>query len=79
MKANFNLNVINTFVKLGSGVDANSEGELFRALKTGISPTKIILTSVGKTKNKIRIGLEKDVLMIKAESEEEIELINKIA
>ena len=79
MKANFNLSVINTFVKLGSGVDANSEGELFRALKTGIEPSKIILTSVGKTKNEIRLGIEKNVLMIKAESEEEIESINKIA
>lgn len=79
MKANFNLSVINTFVKLGSGVDANSEGELYRALKTGIDPLNIILTSVGKTKNEIRLGLEKNVLMIKAESEEEIELINKIA
>lgn len=79
MKANFNLSVINTFVKLGSGVDTNSEGELYRALKTGIDSSKIILTSVGKTKNEIRLGLEKNVLMIKAESEEEIELINKIA
>lgn len=79
MKANFNLSVINTFVKLGSGVDANSEGELFRSLKTGIDPSKIILTSVGKTKNEIKLGLEKDVLMIKAESEEEVELINHIA
>jgi diaminopimelate decarboxylase len=79
MKANFNLSVINTFVKLGSGVDANSEGELFRTLKTGVDSSKIILTSVGKTKNEIKLGLEKDVLMIKAESEEEIELINKIA
>ncbi|MDT3697296.1 MAG: diaminopimelate decarboxylase [Ignavibacterium sp.] len=79
MKANYNLSVINTFVNLGSGIDANSEGELYRALKTGIHPSKIILTSVGKTKNEIKIGIEKDVLMIKAESEEEIELINKIA
>ncbi len=79
MKANFNLSVISTFVKLGSGVDANSEGELYRALKTGIDPSKVILTSVGKTKNEIKLGLEKNVLMIKAESEEEIELINKIA
>lgn len=79
MKANFNLSVINTFVELGSGVDANSEGELYRALKTGIDPSKVILTSVGKTKNEIKLGLEKNVLMIKAESEEEIELINKIA
>lgn len=79
MKANFNLSVINTFVKLGSGVDANSEGELYRALKTGADPSNIILTSVGKTKNEIKLGLEKKVLMIKAESEEEIVLINKIA
>jgi diaminopimelate decarboxylase len=79
MKANFNLSVISTFVKLGSGVDANSEGELYRALKTGVDLSKIILTSVGKTKNEIKLGLEKNVLMIKAESEEEIELINKIA
>jgi diaminopimelate decarboxylase len=79
MKANFNLSLINTFVQLGSGVDANSEGELYRALKTGVDSSKIILTSVGKTKNEIKLGLEKNVLMIKAESEEEIELINNIA
>ncbi len=79
MKANFNLNVINTFVKLGSGIDANSEGELFRALKAGANPSNIILTSVGKTRNEIKLGLSHNVLMIKAESEEEIELINKIA
>lgn len=79
MKANFNLSVINTFVKLGSGVDANSEGELFRALKTGVDPSKVILTSVGKTKNEIKLGLAHNVLMIKAESEEEIVLIDKIA
>ena len=79
MKANFNLSVINTFVKLDSGVDANSEGELYRALKTGVDPSKVILTSVGKTKSEIKLGLAKNVLMIKAESEEEIELINKIA
>ncbi|WP_290662020.1 diaminopimelate decarboxylase [Ignavibacterium sp.] len=79
MKSNFNLSVINTFVQLGSGIDVNSEGELFRALKTGISPSKIILTGVGKTKEEIRLGIEKKVMMIKAESEEEVELINRIA
>ncbi len=79
MKANYNLSVINTFVKLGSGIDANSEGELYRSLKTGIHPSKIILTSVGKTRNEIKLGIEKNVMMIKAESEEEIELINTIA
>jgi diaminopimelate decarboxylase len=79
MKANYNLSVINTFIKLGSGVDANSEGELWRALKTGIDPSNIILTSVGKTRHEIKLGIEKNILMIKAESEEEVMLINKIA
>ena len=78
-KSNFNLNVIKTFVDLGSGVDVNSEGELKRALLAGAVPQKLILTGVGKTLNEIRLGLQKDLLMIKAESEEELELINAIA
>lgn len=78
-KSNFNLNVIKTFVDLGSGVDVNSEGELRRALLAGAVPQKIILTGVGKTINEIRLGLQKDLLMIKAESEEELNLINTIA
>lgn len=78
-KSNFNLNVIKTFLDLGSGVDVNSEGELIRALKAGASPDKIILTGVGKTPREIKLGLEHDVLMIKAESEEEVYLINDIA
>ncbi|MFO7526401.1 MAG: diaminopimelate decarboxylase [Ignavibacteriaceae bacterium] len=79
MKSNFNLNVIKTFTDLGSGVDVNSEGELYRALKTGINTDKIIMSGVGKTSNEIKLALEKKLLMIKAECEEEVELINKIA
>jgi diaminopimelate decarboxylase len=79
MKANYNLSVVNTFVQFGSGVDVNSEGELYRALKTGIEPNRIILTGVGKTKNEIKLGILRDLLLIKAESEEEVELIDRIA
>lgn len=78
-KSNFNLNVIKTFVDLCSGVDVNSEGELKRTLLAGADPNKLILTGVGKTLNEIRLGLQKDLLMIKAESEEELDLINVIA
>ncbi len=78
-KSNFNLNVIKTFVDLGSGVDVNSEGELKRALLAGADPRKLILTGVGKTLNEIRLGLQKELLMLKAESEEELELINTVA
>lgn len=78
-KSNFNLSVIKTFVNLGSGVDVNSEGELIRALKAGAKPEKIILTGVGKTYNEIELGIKNNLLMIKAESLGEIELINNIA
>lgn len=78
-KSNFNLSVIKNFVDLGSGVDVNSEGELYRALKAGADPQKIILTGVGKTKDEIKLGIEKNLLMIKAESEEEVYLINETA
>jgi len=78
-KSNFNLSVIKIFVGMGAGVDVNSEGELIRALKAGAKPTKIIMSGVGKTIQEIKLALETDLLMIKAESEEEVVLINEIA
>ncbi len=78
-KSNFNLNVIKTFSDLGSGIDVNSEGELFRALKAGVKPEKIILSGVGKTAHEIELALKNNLLMIKAESDQEIYLINEIA
>ncbi len=79
VKSNFNLSVIKTFSDLGSGVDVNSEGELYRVMKLGINPKKIILSGVGKTANEIKLALETNLLMIKAESEEELVLINEVA
>lgn len=78
-KSNFNLSVIKTFYDLGSGVDVNSEGEMIRALKAGVKPEKIILSGVGKTAHEIEIALKYKLLMIKAESDQEIYLINEIA
>lgn len=79
VKSNYNLNVMKIFVNEGSGLDVNSEGELFRAELTGIDHKKIILTGVGKTENEIDSGIDKNLLLIKAESIQEIELINNIA
>jgi diaminopimelate decarboxylase len=79
VKSNGNLSVIRTFLSLGSGIDVNSEGELYRGLKAGAKPEDILLTGVGKTDAEIRQGIEKDLLMVKAESEEEVHVINRIA
>lgn len=78
-KSNFNINVIKTFLDLGSGVDVNSQGELLRAIKAGAKSKNIILSGVGKTDEEIKLAIEKNLLMIKAESIEEIYVINKIA
>ncbi len=78
-KSNYNLSVIKTFYDLGSGIDVNSEGEMIRALKAGVKPEKIILSGVGKTANEIELALKNNLLMIKAESDQEIYLINEIA
>jgi len=78
-KSNYNLSVIKTFYDLGSGIDVNSEGEMIRALKSGVRPGKIILSGVGKTAHEIEFALKNNLLMIKAESDQEIYLINEIA
>ena len=79
MKANSNLNVCKIFYTAGSGVDCNSGGEFFRALKAGVDPHRIIFTGVGKTEEEMRMVLEHNVMMIKVESFEELDVLNKVA
>ncbi|MEE9432013.1 MAG: diaminopimelate decarboxylase [Melioribacteraceae bacterium] len=78
-KANFNISVTKLFYSLGAGVDVNSAGEFYKALKAGVSPEAMLLTGVGKTDEEIKLGLENNVKLIKAESLEEIYVIDKIA
>ncbi|MDD3473658.1 MAG: diaminopimelate decarboxylase, partial [Syntrophaceae bacterium] len=53
MKACSNIGILNIFSKLGSGVDIVSGGELYRAIKAGIDPRKIVYSGVGKTESEI--------------------------
>ena len=57
MKANSNLAILRLMAKEGSGVDIVSGGELFRALKAGVSPSKIVFAGVGKNAEEIRVGV----------------------
>ncbi len=79
VKANFNLNVISTLAGLGSGCDVNSGGELYRALKAGVKPEKIVFAGVGKKPEEIAYALESGVLLLKAESVSELRAIDRIA
>lgn len=78
-KANSNIHVIRCFSEAGCGVDVNSAGELYRAAKAGVPPSQMIFAGVGKTPEEITLALRKNVLLIKAESEEELTLINETA
>ena len=79
VKANSNLALLRTFAKQGSGFDIVSGGELFRALKAGGDPKKIVFSGVGKKKDEIEYALNSEILMFNVESEDELVALNKIA
>ena len=78
-KANTNLAILKLFESLGGGLDIVSGGELYRGLKAGISPDRIVYSGVGKRIDEIDYALETGILMFNIESLEELELIDKRA
>jgi len=79
LKSNSNLNILKMLGKLGVGADVVSEGELLKAIKAGIKPSKIVFSGVGKTEEELKLAINKKILLINVESESEARLINKIA
>ena len=79
VKANSNLALLRAFANEGSGFDIVSGGELFRALKAGGNPKKIVFSGVGKKKDEIEYALRSEILMFNVESEDELVALNEIA
>lgn len=79
LKATPNIAILRLFAKNGGGADIVSGGELYRALKAGISPKKIVYAGVGKAEDEIRFALRSKILMFNVESEDELREINRIA
>ena len=79
IKSNSNIKLLNELKKMGSGADVVSVGELLKAKKAGIKSNKIVFSGVGKTEEEILMAVRKKVLLINVESENEVNLINKIA
>ena len=79
VKANSNIQILKILKKMGSGADVVSGGELLKAIKSGIKPSKIVFSGVGKTEDEIRLAIKKNILLINVESENEAILINKIS
>ncbi|HVO24860.1 MAG TPA: diaminopimelate decarboxylase [Candidatus Margulisiibacteriota bacterium] len=79
VKANSNLAVLRTFARAGSGFDIVSGGELFRVLRAGGDPTKIVFSGVGKTRDEIVAALRAGILMFNVESPAELDTLNAAA
>src|SRR3990172_8383073 len=79
MKANSNLAVVRLFVNEGGGVDIVSGGELFRAVRAGADPKKIVFSGVGKTREEIAGALKSGILMLNVESLPELRTIDYVA
>jgi diaminopimelate decarboxylase len=78
-KANSNLTLLRLFINLGAGVDVVSGGELYRAIKGGAVPQKIVYSGVGKREDEIEYALKTGILMFNVESSQELQAINKVA
>ena len=78
-KSNTNISLIKEISKFGFGADVVSIGELMIAIKAGIKPKKIVFSGVGKTSNEIDYAIDKNILLINAESKSEIKEIDRIA
>ena len=79
VKANSNLGVLNVLVKIGSGFDIVSGGELERVLAAGGDAKKIVFSGVGKTATEMRRALAVGIRCFNVESEAELILLNEVA
>lgn len=79
LKANSSLGILRLLRELGAGVDVVSGGELFRALRAGFEPSDIIFGGVGKTEHELAAALDANVLLVNAESEAEVRILDRLA
>lgn len=78
-KANANLAILRLFAGMGGGADVVSGGELFRALRAGVPPDRIVFAGVGKSRGEMVEALKADILMFNVESSQEFRLLNQVA
>jgi diaminopimelate decarboxylase len=79
VKSNSNLAILRLMSSKGLGADIVSGGELFRALKAGIDPKKIVFSGVGKTTSEIILAIKAGIGMFNVESEPELHAISNVA
>ena len=79
VKANSNLSVLRALASFGAGADIVSGGELYRAMKAGFDPKKVVFAGVGKTDAEITAALGERILLFNVESASELERLEELA
>lgn len=79
VKGSANLSLLRLVAERGQGADIVSGGELYKCLKAGIDPARVVFSGVGKTAREMREALEAGILMFNVESEEELERLAEVA
>ncbi len=78
-KANGNLAILDLFARLGAGFDIVSGGELYRVIKAGGDPRKVVYSGVGKSDEEIAFALSQQVKCINVESGPELGRVSVVA
>jgi len=79
VKANSTLAVLSLLAREGCGFDIVSGGELFRVLRAGGNPSRVVFSGVGKTTEEIELALRSGIDNFNCESESELAAIDAIA
>ncbi|MGA2598183.1 MAG: diaminopimelate decarboxylase [Bryobacteraceae bacterium] len=79
VKANSNLSILKLVADAGYGFDIVSGGELFRVIRAGGDPAKVLFSGVGKTADEINYALDNRIHSFNCESEAELALIDSLA
>jgi diaminopimelate decarboxylase len=79
MKACGNLSILRLLARLGAGFDIVSGGELYRVMKAGGNPAKVVFSGVGKTAEEMDAALRAGILKFNVESEGELDLLARRA
>ena len=74
-----NLSLLKLVAEGGFGADVVSGGELFRALKAGVAPGRVVFSGVGKTEREMAEALAAGIMMFNVESAAELETLSRVA
>lgn len=79
VKANSNLSILALMRAAGTGFDIVSGGELYRVLRVGAAPERVVFAGVGKRDEEIRLALRHRIGLFNVESEQEAEVLRDLA